>query len=315
MEVSVLQKTDEDDSVKRSYHIISCKPMELRRKLTWVAIYAKEAVVVRVIPCIRAFPDLVAFTSFSTELGEVKICLNAYTLKWWAAGMVKVKGLSELPKLEADFWKDHSMGPRDRKLDSHTPAMAIDHHGQPIRRRKASSAPWLGIGLNILKQRRYKIIRTHSESFQSKPAGQRRLPVTEWWKPLFSLTFRVRGGSKGASLGVIHSKTTPFKLFVSSDLAVEMPFWIYNMHETNLSTWNGLSDILDRPPTWTPRQRLPWGAQRGVGPSARAFETLDTLFWPCARRYVSKEKDEDKGNKLISYCFLLHLTVRLAHEE
>jgi hypothetical protein len=26
----------------------------------------------------RAFPDLVAFTSFSTELGDVKMCLKAY---------------------------------------------------------------------------------------------------------------------------------------------------------------------------------------------------------------------------------------------
>ena len=46
-------------------------------KHTCVATYAKEAVVTRVIPCMRAFPDLVALTSFSTELGEVKICLNA----------------------------------------------------------------------------------------------------------------------------------------------------------------------------------------------------------------------------------------------
>ena len=222
MEVSVLQKTDEDDSAKRSCHIVSRKLIEIGWKYTWVAIYAKDAVVVRVIPCIRAFPDLVAFTSFSTELGEVKICLNAYMLGW-ATGMVKVKELSDLPKLRADFWKDHSMGPRDRTLDLHTPAMAIDHPGQPIHRRKVSHAPY--IGLNILQARK-KIIRTHSGLFQSKPAGQRRFPVTEWWKPLFVLTFRARGGSKGASLGVIHSKTTPFKLFVSSDLEVDMPFWI-----------------------------------------------------------------------------------------
>lgn len=32
----------------------------------------------RVIPCMRAFPDRVAFASFSTELGDVNICLNAY---------------------------------------------------------------------------------------------------------------------------------------------------------------------------------------------------------------------------------------------
>lgn len=50
-------------------------------KRTCVAMYAREAVVTRVIPCSRALPDLVAFTSFSTELGEVKMCLNACPLR------------------------------------------------------------------------------------------------------------------------------------------------------------------------------------------------------------------------------------------
>jgi hypothetical protein len=36
-----------------------------------------EAFVTRVIPWIRALPDLVAFASFSTELGEVKMNLKA----------------------------------------------------------------------------------------------------------------------------------------------------------------------------------------------------------------------------------------------
>jgi hypothetical protein len=37
--------------------------------------YAIEADVTSVIPWMRAFPDLVALGSFSTELGEVKTCL------------------------------------------------------------------------------------------------------------------------------------------------------------------------------------------------------------------------------------------------
>ena len=37
--------------------------------------YAIEAGVTRVIPWIRAFPDRVAFGSFSTELGDVKTYL------------------------------------------------------------------------------------------------------------------------------------------------------------------------------------------------------------------------------------------------
>lgn len=36
-----------------------------------------EAGVTRVMPCMRALPERVALTSLSTELGEVKMCLNA----------------------------------------------------------------------------------------------------------------------------------------------------------------------------------------------------------------------------------------------
>jgi hypothetical protein len=44
---------------------------------TCVAMYAMEAVVTEVMPWMRALPDRVALTSFSTELGEVNTCLNA----------------------------------------------------------------------------------------------------------------------------------------------------------------------------------------------------------------------------------------------
>ena len=35
-----------------------------------------EPLVTPVMPCMRAFPDLVALASLSTELGEVNMCLN-----------------------------------------------------------------------------------------------------------------------------------------------------------------------------------------------------------------------------------------------
>jgi hypothetical protein len=35
-------------------------------------------------------------------------------------------------------------------------------------------------------------------------------------------------GCKTPSCGAIQSTTTPFRLLVSSDLAPETPFWIYN---------------------------------------------------------------------------------------
>ena len=68
---------------------------------------------------------------------------------------------------------------------------------------------------------------THLESFQSRPAGQRREPVTGWWNPWFVLTLREMDGCKTPSRGAIQSTTTPFRLLVSSDLAPETPFWIY----------------------------------------------------------------------------------------
>jgi len=39
--------------------------------------YAMDGAVTWVMPWMRAFPDRVAFGSFSTELGDVKICLYA----------------------------------------------------------------------------------------------------------------------------------------------------------------------------------------------------------------------------------------------
>ena len=82
---------------------------------------------------------------------------------------------------------------------------------------------------------------TNSVSFQSRPAGQRSAPVAGWWKPRFVLTFRERGGSKGVSRPAIHSRITPFKLLVSSDLALDTPFWI-------LKKWGKVCNVLKQ---WT----------------------------------------------------------------
>ena len=76
MIVSLLQKTEEDDSAKWSCQVISVDGMETAGH-TCVATYAMEAVVTQVIPCKQALPDFVAFVSFSMELGKVKMCLYA----------------------------------------------------------------------------------------------------------------------------------------------------------------------------------------------------------------------------------------------
>lgn len=70
--------------------------------------------------------------------------------------------------------------------------------------------------------------RTHSGSFQSTPAGQSSDPIALWWNPWVVLTLWARGGFSATSRGVTQSNTAPFILFMSSDLALETPFWICN---------------------------------------------------------------------------------------
>ena len=65
---------------------------------------------------------------------------------------------------------------------------------------------------------------TYSWSAQSNPAGQSRYPVRSCRKPRSDLLLRDRGGISACPVGVIQSMMTLFKLFVSSDLALDIPF-------------------------------------------------------------------------------------------
>jgi hypothetical protein len=59
---------------------------------TCVAMYATDAFVTDDIPCMRTLPDLVALgLSSSTELGEVKTCLNAYVAQSHLPICIRVK--------------------------------------------------------------------------------------------------------------------------------------------------------------------------------------------------------------------------------
>jgi hypothetical protein len=73
---SVLEKTGDELREKRTYHrrgLAKCN--RIKRGHTCVAMYAIDESVMEVIPWIRAFPERVALGSFSTELGEVNMCL------------------------------------------------------------------------------------------------------------------------------------------------------------------------------------------------------------------------------------------------
>lgn len=69
--------------------------------------------------------------------------------------------------------------------------------------------------------------KSYSGSDQSIPAGQSKAPVRSWWNPRSTLTFLARGGWRVCPAGVIQSRTGPFRLLVSSDLALDTPFWIF----------------------------------------------------------------------------------------
>ena len=125
----------------------------------------------------------------------------------------------------ADFWRAFHGSSGSNSWFTYTSS----GHWSP--RRTNSPLESFACTLNCLStsdKRRNRIKRTHSGFFQSKPAEQRSAPITGWWKPLFVLTFRERGGTKATSLGVTHFKMAPFKLFVLSALAVDIPFWIYS---------------------------------------------------------------------------------------
>ena len=111
---------------------------------TCVAMYAREAIVTWVIPCRRALPDLVAFVSFSIELGEVKMCLYACPLcnkmyKSWTNG-------GSSPKPEADSWRDHPKALQSCTHGFYRPTAAIDCHRPLFRHLKTSFAPWFNLG-------------------------------------------------------------------------------------------------------------------------------------------------------------------------
>jgi hypothetical protein len=68
---------------------------------------------------------------------------------------------------------------------------------------------------------------TYSALFQSRSAGHSKAPVRSWWNPWSVFTLRTSGEFNCCPGGAIQSRTAPFKLLVSSDLAPEAPFWIY----------------------------------------------------------------------------------------
>ena len=131
-----------------------------------------------VIPCIQALPDWVALVSFSTELGDVNMCLNACIA--FCEQEKKMRMSWSKPKLATGFWKAPPKVHFHHTLDLHMPASAINHPRQLFHHWKAFCTHYV-----VTEWEKQSLIGrwTHPASFQFKPAGQRRASVMGWWKP------------------------------------------------------------------------------------------------------------------------------------
>jgi len=98
-------------------------------KCTCIAMYAREAVVMRVIPYSQALSDLVALTSFSTKLGEVKMCLNACPLRFnLCISCEEMDTAHPNEKLASEEATPRIFGIIFFLIDKHWPLIAMDSH-------------------------------------------------------------------------------------------------------------------------------------------------------------------------------------------
>ena len=65
----------------------------------------------------------------------------------------------------------------------------------------------------------------YSRLKQSKLAGHKSAPVRSWWNPRSIFMLRAKGRFKNCPCRVIQLRMAPFRLLVSSDLALEAHFW------------------------------------------------------------------------------------------
>ena len=137
-----------------------------------------------------------------------------------------VRKVNHKQRWEECSWTICSRDRQDRKHTLGTKIEAIDRLKQPTLHCAAFPWCWLAGKHESCNSEQNSL--TYSEFDQSKPAGQSGAPVRSWWNPQSVLTLRARGGFSGCPLGVIQSRTAPFRLFVSSAWVLEAPFWIWD---------------------------------------------------------------------------------------
>ena len=207
-------------------------------RLTCVATYAMDAGVVWVILWMWAFPECVALGSLSTELGEVKICLNAN----YTNNETKQHGghMRDACLLKLSSKTDLSMGPRDRTCNWYRERLAIDCHWLLFPHFLISPWSW-----RPSAQFQQGLANTYSRLLQSRPAGQRSAPICLWLNLRSTLTFRESKRTRFWLFGIIQSKIGPLRLLVSLARAPEAPFWIWKMYNpiVNSKKLSGLTKL------------------------------------------------------------------------
>lgn len=88
-----------------------------------------------------------------------------------------------------------------------------------------------------------------------------------------------RAGLKGWPRRVIQSKIAPFKLFVSSDLALAAPFCIYTYFQGRFQWESVLVDVQVQPHVQLLLQILPSSNLQGLALIGGSCYRSDALWW------------------------------------
>ena len=136
---------------------------------------------------------------------------------------------------------------------------------------------------------------------QSNPTGQSNAPVRSWWKPRSILILRPSGGLRDWPRGVIQSNTGPLILFVSSDRALETPFWSFEQkfwisHITYVSIMRTIPAISSISPS-SPFRRHPSRPGTICNSDSKTWCTRLSLL----NNYTRGVKDLEGGNRAYSY--------------
>jgi hypothetical protein len=105
---------------------------------------------------------------------------------------------------------------------------------------------------------------------------------------------RANGGFSGCPWGVIQSRIGPLRLFVSSDLAPEMPFCILELFKNQCIVDSMVKYVLNQQCAWYPLRSLPTAAHRGRERLRVLSGIFDVPFVPWNKSDYRNQKHQDQ---------------------